>query len=245
MLNAVADTFRKNCAEVERLLTFDKDVLTVVIQQLEGLHNDLKAKSDNERMNGGRVLTMVRNIKDNDSLRSRYETIHSQAVVLLVSHFTSALADMFRTSVSERLENGEPDKVLGEEVKLSFREMRDRGWMLKDSAADILIEKKDIHFQDMQSVARAFRDYLGVTLEKDEVTNDIILGQAARHVIVHAGGKINDRTVRQVSGAVPRSLKPKVKVNEIIRFDTSEVLLLRDQMQVYLDRAIKSISAAP
>lgn len=245
MLEQVADTFRKNCAEVERLLTFDKDVLTVVIQLLEGLHIELKRKSDNEQMNGGRVLTMVRNIKDNDSLRPRYDTIHSQAVVLLVSHFTSALADMFRTSVSQLLDAGEPEKVLNEEVKLSFREMRDRGWALKESAADLLIEKKDIHFQDMQSVARAFRDYLGVQLEKDAVTNDIILGQAARHVIVHASGKANERTVRQVSGAFPRTLKPRINAGEIIRFDTSEVLILRDQMQIYVDRAIKAISAVP
>lgn len=243
MFDHAAHTFRSNCNEVERLLKFDQDVLASVITLLEGLHNDLKTKHLSDQMNGGRVLQMVRNIRDNDSLKSRYDTVHSQAVVLLVSHFASALGDIFRTSIASQIERDDPGEILNEEIKLTFRDMREKGWNLKDAVPELLIEKKDIKFQDMQSVVRAFKDYAGITLDRDDVTNDIIVGQAARHVIVHDGGRINERMVRQVSGARPRSLKQVVAAGEVVRFESAEVLHLMRQMLVYVDRVIGELRA--
>ena len=47
-------------------------------------------------------------------------------------------------------------------------------------------------------------------LGRNEDANDIILGQAARNLMAHAGGKIDERFRNQVSNAYPRRLKTKL-----------------------------------
>lgn len=245
MLNSVALAFENNSADVERLINFDRQVLDLVIMHLESLHNDLKATHASDQRNGGRVLAVVKSIRSNESLRSRYEVIYGQAVVLLVSYFASALGDIFRVAVNARLERGDNDALLDEEMKLTFREMRDRDWTLKGTGADFLIAKKDYTFQDMQSVSRAFSTYLSISPPKDGVTNDIILGQAARHVIVHSGAVATERMLRQVSGANPRVLKPDVKLGDRMNFRPDEVRHLTEQMKCYISRTISEFEALP
>ena len=53
----------------------------------------------------------------------------------------------------------------------------------------------------MQSVSRSFKKWLGYAPARDERTNDIIVGQAARHAIVHANAVTDERFVSQVRGA--------------------------------------------
>ncbi len=60
--------------------------------------------------------------------------------------------------------------------------------------------------------------------------NDIILGQACRHVIVHAGGLVTEQAVLQVSGAIPRRVKPKLVSDEAVQFVPEEVELIAESM---------------
>jgi hypothetical protein len=48
---------------------------------------------------------------------------------------------------------------------------------------------------------------LNVVMERDKDVNNIILGQACRHVIAHRGAVVDERLVRQVKGAQPRTIK--------------------------------------
>jgi len=86
----------------------------------------------------------------------------------------------------------------------------------------------------MQSIARVFRDYLDVNIDKSEVVNDIILGQACRHVIVHSGGMVDERLIRQISGAKPRRVKFSLIPGERVQFSDQEVMLVSDSMVQYL-----------
>ena len=54
---------------------------------------------------------------------------------------------------------------------------------------ELLIAKHDISFQDMQSIARTFKDYVGVSVLRGSTMNDVIVAQAYRNAIVHAGGQ--------------------------------------------------------
>jgi hypothetical protein len=90
-------------------------------------------------------------------------------------------------------------------------------------------------------VSRAFREHLRIEIGRTEETNDIILGQAARHVIVHAGG-VDARMVRQVSGAHPRRLKPAIAVNERIEFTPDEVRQLGASMTSYIEALVAAAS---
>lgn len=243
MYDAITSNFRANCEDVERLVDFDRELLQIVVLSLEDLHERLKHHHGSAQMNGGRVLEIVRGIRNNDSLRPRYATIFNQAVVLLVSHFASTLGEVFRTAVMESLDQGNNEDLLDEEIKLTFRDMKERSWNLKTAAADLLIAKKDFTFQDMQSTVRAFETYVGITLKKDQITNNIILGQAARHVIVHAGGIASERMVRQISKATPRTLKSEIVIGQPIQFSADEVIELKNEMLTYVLRVIHAVES--
>lgn len=237
-------TFDENIRSVSRLMNFDRDVQDIAIEQLEQLHKTLVEveRISNEQRNGKRTLEILRSIRANDSLRSRYQLIFNQSVVLLVSHFGSALGDLFRLAVAIGVEKGDR-RILSEELSLDVEELLSRGEQIHEILGDLLILKKDISFQDMQSVHRAFKKYFGIEMKRDTTVNDIIVGQACRHAIVHDGGRANTRIVRQIADAKPRSLKPDVKENEQLLFTPEEVEELSRHMREYtkilLDRIMR------
>jgi hypothetical protein len=233
--------FEANVAEVERLVSFDKEVLQVAIMAIQDLHDQLKTRFADERLNGGRALTIIRGIRDNDSLRPKYEAINGQAVVLLVSHFSSALGDLFREAVSVHLRREDAGSLLDEELKLTIRELRERDFSLAAAVPEMLIAKHDYTFQDMASTLRAFKTYAGVEHARDIGMNNIITAQACRHAIVHAGGRANERTVKQISKAYPRELKPALQVGEVVRFSSAEVTLVKDAMISFIEKTSAAI----
>lgn len=238
------ETFRRNISEVDRLVNFDKELLQIVSLQIEDLHEKLKDRIGDERMNGGRALTIIRGIRDNETIRSKYVAIYNQAVVLLVSHLSSALGDLFRAAVLEKLQSADPGKLLEEEIKLTFGEMRERDWNLQSAAADLLIAKHDFAFQDMASTVRAFKTFIGVAPARDATMNNIIAAQACRHVIVHAGGRVSEKAVRQVSGAHPRTLRPLLNVDENIQFCAVEIEEVKVDMLRFVEELADSILRA-
>ncbi len=232
----IAQAFETNVAGVRKLIDFDRDVLDLTITQITGLHERLKKRGmENPDLNGAKVLQFISGIRKNDSLRSRYQTIFNQAVVLLVSYFASALGDLFRYGLSVRMERDDGGKLLDEELKLTVGELREREWNLKESAPDLVIAKKDLSFQDMGATHRAFDQYLDISVIQDRRVNNIILTQACRHVIVHAGAAITERLIRQVSKAVPRDLKTDLRAGESVQFTPEEVGVACENMLGYID----------
>ena len=226
--------FKKNIASVQRLANFDRVVLDYSIKSIESLQNRLKQKFENERFLATNTLKQLRNIRSNDSMRKEYEEIFNQCVVLLVSYFGSAVSDVFRNYVTERIIGSTKKKVLQEELKFTIGELRDFDFNLSGQMGDIITRKKDISFQDMGSISRNFKDYLGVSMEKDQNVNNIIIGQACRHVIVHAGAIADIKLIKQISGATPRDLKKELNVGDRIQFSLGEIELLSDSMMAYL-----------
>lgn len=229
------ESFEKNLESVRKLMNFDRDVQDMAITSIEELHENLVNKQGitNEQLNGRRTLDILKGIRENDSLRSRYKIIFNQAVVLLVSYFGSAVSDCFRLATQMAIESRDK-RLLDEELTLGIKELVDRGDQIGEVLGDLLIQKKDISFQDMQSIHRAFKKHFDIIIEKDETVNNIILGQACRHCIVHEGGRVNTRIVRQVENAKPRHLKPEINENEQLEFSTAEVDELGDYMKNYI-----------
>lgn len=246
---SVVERFREHVRSVESLMNFDRDVLDFAIQGISELKERLVQhhKLGNPALTAERTLDILKGIRNHDSLRPRYQTIFNQALVLLVSYFGSSVHDLFRQGIAAALVRDKDSTLLREQVKLSFKELRDAEFDLREIAPDLLIQAKDISFQDMQSIARAFQEYLGVTIERTAVVNEIILAQACRHVIVHAGGVVGDRLVRQVAGARPRTLKPALVIGETVQFTVEEVSQVAHFMERYLeavDRDVKAKDAA-
>jgi len=236
MIADIVSTFSSNILAVEKLVNFDRAILDIIIERLADLSGRLrdKQKIENPQLNGASLLEFISTIRTNDSFRIRYQVIFNQAVVLLVSHFASALGDLFRHGVIQRLSTEPGSSLLDEEIKMTFAELRDRNWNLRDAAADLLIAKRDFTFQDMGSTHRAFREYLSVNMDKDRAVNNVIAAQACRHVIVHVGGRVTDRLINQVSGASPRDLKPNLRLGDVLQFSPDEISLIAENMRQYV-----------
>jgi hypothetical protein len=230
MYTSIATSFADNARDVERLIDFDRDVIDIMIMSLDGLRKDVPPQFHSFAARIDRVAHVIRDIRNNESLKSKYETVCNQAVVLLVSHFASAVGDLFRKGISAAVDREGNDALLNEELKLTFRDMKDKSWNLKSAAGDLIIAKKDLTFQDMQSTVRAFDTYVGVQIQRGQRLNNIILGQAARHAIVHAGAIVTERMLRQVAGAAPRTLMQALQAGESLVFSKDDVLQLRDEM---------------
>lgn len=171
-------------------------------------------------------------------LRPYYQTIHNQGIVLLVSYFDATVSDVFRVAVAAALREGLDVPVRNRSVDLSWASLAKPDAPIERLIADRIVRKDSISFQDMKSISRAFSESLGVTIEKSEDVNDIILGQAARHVLVHAGGAIDERFLNQVTDARPRRLKPALSRTGVLSFDPAEVDALGTAMSSFLDRTI-------
>lgn len=244
-LQAILQNFDANTEQVSKLMNFDRIILNLCITNLESLEDKLKTKQNinNPAYLPTKLITLLKNIHANDSLRSQYKTIFNQALVLLVSHFTSALHDMFKTSLKMALDKNSEAKILKEEIKISLEELRERNYDLSQYIADVVIAKKDYSFQDMQSTKRAFEECFSYSPKKTEEVNNIILAQAARHVIVHSGAIADSRFIRQVSGAIPRRVKQMVHPDTYISFSTEEIEIISASMKTYLTNVMNTIAA--
>lgn len=124
-------------------------------------------------------------------------------MVLLVSHFGSALHDIFRDAVTRALDHpkGLPESSQKVKTEIRWFDLKNADGPPAAVFADLLIAAEDLKFQDMGSTARAFKDHLRVEIPRGATMNDIILGQAARHVIVHSGTVVDKKFISQIKEA--------------------------------------------
>ena len=244
-MNTAVSTFKNNIASVEKLINFDLEVIGMAIESIEELHTSLvnKLNITNEHLNGKRTLDILNTIHSNDSLKTRFSIINNQAVVLLVSYFGSAIADLFRDASKNAIETKHDKRVLGSELKLNIYELTQLNTPLGDSIGDLLITKNSISFQDMKSIQREFKKYFGITIDKDETINNIIVSQACRHSIVHEGGKVNSRIINQVKFATPRELKAELSLGSNIEFSEEEIKVVSNNMLAYVSNLANKVDA--
>ena len=236
-------TFDAALGAVEQLLEFGNVIIDMAVDGLK----TLEAQLEERNLHSAVVLvknkaTVLSNIKRGESLRPQYEAMFSQCVVLLVSHFGSAVHDVFRQAVQQALREGRSVPAATEELKVSWDSIAKTDAAPEGLFAELLVAQNDISFQDMQSIARAFKKHLRVSIERDNDTNNIILGQAARHAIVHSGSRIDERMLRQVTDAVPRDLMQDVMLGQPIVFTPVQVRALAASMSRYLNRLVAHVS---
>jgi hypothetical protein len=244
ILNSVQQAFSESVAGVIELLEFDTVVLDHLVGGLNGVVDELERKHlKSAALVVANRLKLLKNIRATQSLRPRYETIHNQCVVLLVSYFDATMGDLFRVAVACALRAGKDVPAGDRSVELSWRNLSEPGAPVEALIAERIVDLDDISFQDMQSIRRAFSKNLKLDLGRNEDANDIILGQAARHLMAHAGGKIDERFRNQVSKAHPRRLKKHLPSTKIIQFEPDEVRLLASSMTSFVSAVITKIEA--
>lgn len=242
--NDVFRGFKESLESVDRLINLDREITQLVLTDLTNLQYKLKkAGLDNPVYNVRKTIDSIETIRKHDSLRSRYETVTNQALVLLVSYFGSALSDLFRICVLIKIDADEDSDLLNEEIKLTIRELKGQDRDLRESIPDILVAQRDISFQDMGSWHRAAARYMGIKLCRDQTVNDIIAAQACRHVIVHSGSVVTERLLSQVKDAHPRKLRCEFELGKTITFSTDEISTISESMQAYISLIVDKIAA--
>jgi hypothetical protein len=227
--------FRQNVKGVYELMKFDEFVLSIAIGQLRRLgERQDTAKITNAQHRPERVIKQLENIKEHQSLKPHYERILNQCLVLLVAYFGSALHDLFIDGASAAFKGNVSEALLKEELKVTVRQLSDMETTLPIFVAEKLVEVKDISFQDMKSIRRAFETYFGLVLERNEAMNDIVVAQACRHVIVHTDGDVDARLTKQVGGSVPRTIKPDLAPGQPLQFTREELVSISRSMLALL-----------
>lgn len=241
-INTVAK-FEKNIDSVKKLINFDRHLMTFAIDSIEELHKRLLNTQEitNPELNGEKVLTLLKQIRTNDSLKLNFSIINNQAVVLLVSYFSSAVAELFRYSCKIAINKNKAVNILDAEFKLKISEIIKLNEYPGETIGDLIINKSSISFQDMKSIRREFEKYFGIIIDKDQNVNNIILGHACRHSITHEAAIVNERVLNQSKSAIPRSLKENICVNQDITFNENEINVLSDSMLAYIKNLFKKV----
>lgn len=237
-----------NISSVFDLVKFDKIILEFCIDHLEELENRIsqneEIKITNVRFLPSHTLEQLRNIKQNQSLTSMYGSMYNQGVVLLISYFTSSLKELFRQCINFWASNNQRafNKV-STEIKITFDELHSYNFNLSNSIGDLIIKKKGISFQDMQSTLREFESYFGVKIEKKSDVDNIIIGQAARHAIVHSLAIADEKFINQISDTTHRNLKKDILLNDDIKFSIEEIEELTKSIKAFFRSLVDAIIA--
>ena len=235
-LKQISENFVKNLSSVNELLEFDQTILQFCILHLEDLEEGLKkARIKNPFFSVEKAIKALKEIKLHGSTKIKYQIITNQSLVLTVSHFASAIHDLFKCCINHAFKNNLSDHLDKEELKFSVKELANIGSNLEDQIGEIITQKNSISFQDMKSIKRSFKSYFNYHIEKTEHVNNIIYGQACRHAIVHNGAKVDSSLLNQLKAADPNDLNKVLKDKEEIHFSNEELKMVMDSMKSYLD----------
>lgn len=242
----IRSNFVENQNSVIQLMNFDRVLLDFCIGQIEMLDSRLKSNMDISVTNAiyfpGVTLNALNDIRKNDSMRLEYQHIFNQCLVLSISYFSSTIHTLFKKAISYACTNcPELLTASNEGIKITFDELKLYHFNLTDTLGDLILKKKDISFQDMQSTHKAFNDFFNINLPRDKDVNNIILGQAARHSIVHASAIADEKFMKQIKDCNPRDIKIDIIAESAIEFYPDEINCVKDCMILYIDRIITLI----
>jgi hypothetical protein len=232
--------FERNLDSVKSVLGMDEELVTFTLTLLKGRQEKLK-RLENPELDLTNAIRMVESIRKGGTLSKRFDVVRNQSVVLLVSYFGSALSDLFRLALKNRAATSTSKKLLDFELKLSIADLQQHDFNLVDAFTDYFVEKSAISFQDMGSTVRSFRDFLEVEIPKGAMMNNIIAAQGFRHVLVHAGARVDRKLVNQLASATPRALKPEIAFGDHIQFQDDEIALLIDEMTRFIGSLVQSL----
>lgn len=242
-LDDIKKSFVRNCEMVKELMNFDRIILDFCISHIKDLNDDLKSLDiNNPYLLADSTLNGLVNIREHDSMRPQYQSIFNQCLVLLVSHFTSAMEDLFRTGVDILIVKNRCEfNGLNESIKLSFSELRMLNFDLSGNFGDLLLKKKGISFQDMQSLNRTYNQFFGFEFPFDKALCNLIFAQAARHAIIHSSSKVDDKFINQVRSIEKRDIQPLLKKGDTIEISPEELELISKNMIEIIDCGISKI----
>lgn len=235
-LQRITDAFQSNLDKTETLLTFDEILQQFCLSALRKAKRGLDSfGNENPRFSIDPTIKSIETIRQNASMKSSYEIMYNQCIVIMVSFFGSALEDIFKEALNEIMGHEDIGELKSEGFKITLEE-----WQTGE-IADIFVQKKDdINFQNMKSTTRSFETYIGLSpIEQDEMIDNINLAQIMRHCIVHSGCNITSKAYNQLKKVKKRSIKVSITKGEYVQFTEKEVHQIKDDMLLFM----KSLSS--
>ena len=241
-MQGVLDEFTRDLGSVYALLDFDLFIIDLPLKEI----GDLKGYAEKHQLQivqqkADKLEKLLSGIRKHGSTKLSYETIYNQCIVLSVSYFAATLENLFEYCIESAVKDGSVDTLLNKELKLRVKDMCALGSNPLSQVGEFLITSNNISFQDMQSICRAFKEFLRIEIVKDELANDIILSQAARHIIVHNGAVINSRFTNQIASAEPRTVKSQIPTSGKLRFSKDEVIHVGKRMESFVRQLIGNL----
>lgn len=234
IMNYYLRKFQIDVESVKSLMDFDKTLLEIVTKQLEGLATKLKGKSEIAHREVIKSIAWVENIRSNNSLQGKYTQIYNSCLVLLVAYFSEVLKLLFVYRLQQKIDNW--GKIFeSDKLKLNFEELKKYDFNLKKDISRVITDSLKISFQDMQSTCRCFKEYIDYEIKPSRKQSNIIVAQAARHVIVHADWKINKDFLNQVRTRWDRDLLPKASEGDSISLNKSDIDLVIKEMSDFIE----------
>jgi hypothetical protein len=204
------------------------------------LKNGEATKITNPYYLADNTLMALKGIKQNHSFTNHYSTIYNQCLVLLVSHFTLAVEEIFSVVLKYQYSNRTLSKNAKNQIQLTLDEMDDvneNPTLLKK----LLVTKKNLTFQNMANVVRSFENYLGVHIKGDSKTQDITFAHECRHIIVHNISVADEKFIKNCQGLKNRSIKKSISLEQNVIFTKSELEFVKISMLLFVQELVEQI----
>jgi len=232
----VLNKFEENLKSIDQLGEIGSDVGGILLEIL----TDLKYKNkDSEgfkpyKDNLDKAIEMVKNIKDHDILKEKYQIIYNQSVILVVAAFESFMNELVRDLIDfypEIIEWPEKKQVSFDPNILKYSSPSLGSLIVKS----LLVKK--YNFQDLKSVLDFLKDYLKIDVKLDDNLKDKLIKYAAlRHVIIHNSAKIDEKFIKQIREI---SYKDDYKIDDDVKLSGKDYKEVRS---CFLQLAKKIVS---
>jgi hypothetical protein len=244
-LKKININFEKQIELVTKLIEFDKLILDFCLRHMETLNDRLKngeaTKITNQYYLADNAINALNGIKTNQSFTKNYSNIYNQCLVLLVSHFTLTVEEIFATILKNQFSNNKLSKNAKNQIQLTLDEIDDVN-QNPNLLKKLLVTKKKLSFQNMNNIVKSFENFLGIKIDGDPKLDDIKFGFECRHLIVHNLSISDEKFIKNCKALKMRNIKKKILENDTINYSKSELEFIKISMLLFIQELIEKLT---
>lgn len=208
-LDVILKEFEATSESVIQLRDFDSLVLSFASKSLGSVINQYKGYISLPAIQKIELVKdSLERMDQSGSLTSQYTSMYNQCIVLATSYFTSTLRELFACYLNFALFSDSFKTLGNQELKVTLSDVRGLIAHNDGSLGEFFLNRKDVSFQDLQSVYRLAKDFFGFEIPYNANVKKLVVILACRHNIVHANGKVDERMIRQTRDSLAVSFNP-------------------------------------
>lgn len=241
-LDQIEKEFSEYAESIDKLLTFDEYVLEAALRHFDGAIETLErgGLTQNPAFNklkiGRRLLV---NIKEDASLRSSYQAIYNQIVVIWVSVLAATLESLFKYLIAKNYPRIPPKKK-DRKIKIGDLQLFEN---VKEAFGDIVLKADaEISFQDIGSIKRTFEEYFGIHFNNNDLhLHNVAFAIRARHAIVHNAGRIDMGFQKYANQELSKRTVMKDLSGTSLQFGLEEAKQLSNSFRTFVTNLLSKI----